>query len=1015
MRIPVVFPTFVLFLAVAVAKPALAQETAIRGRVIDSTTSSPLAGVNVSYGGKAALSLPDGRFILTGVTPGTDTLKVRMLGYAPITRVVTVSSGQTTNVDFTMAAQAVSLSEIVVTGYGQQSAGNITGAVTAVSREEFNTGRIISPAQLIATKVPGVQVVDNNEPGGGLTLRIRGATSVNASSEPLYVVDGMPLGGGAGGGLAPVGKDGLNFINPEDIQSITVLRDASAAAIYGANAANGVVIITTKSRTGESGRFGTHVDYTGSLSSSSVDRLPSMLNAEQFRAAVAQYAPQNVGQLGTANTNWFDQTTGTAFGQEHNFALTSTQEKSFLRLSLGYLNQDGVVNGTTAERVSLTANYQQLLFNDRLNIRANLKGSQTDDQITPGGVLSNSAQFGPTQPVLDENSATGNGYFEWNKDVLQSADNPAAILAYATDHAKTFRSLGNVRAEYQMPFLPALTANANLGYDYTTVDRATFTPSVLHGQQKSGTKGTDYRTNPSELNTVLETYLGYTAPAGILPGNVDLAAGYSYSNSHGEFPWYEGRGLPTDVLEGNGVTSAAIQQNGMDVQEAKLISFFGRLNYNIDDTYLISASLRRDGSSRFGSDNAWGTFPSVSVGWRLSSYDMFDGFMGLSDLKLRASWAKTGNQAFANYQQYSSYRFGNNQAAVQFGDTWIPTIRPSAVDPNIKWESTTAINLGLDFGFSNQRVSGSIDWYTKDTDDLIFTIPVAAGTNLSNFVTTNIGSMKNTGIELALSAIIGEGRGDRLGWTATVSASHNSNELTSISGSVQQILVGGIAGGVGSTIQVLRPGQPINSFFTYEHKLKDGKPAYEDVTGLNAEGKFNGTPDGTINEQDLYVDLNGDGRINLDDRRPLNDPAPDWTFGLSNYLSLKRFGLSFTMRAYTGNYVYNNVASNLGTYAEVTRAAPYNLHSSVLETEFVTPQYLSDWYVEDGSFLRMDNITLDYRFDLAGKPWRLFGTLQNAFTITGYSGVDPTAGLNGIDNNIYPRARTFTAGLSLRF
>ncbi|HKP30265.1 MAG TPA: SusC/RagA family TonB-linked outer membrane protein [Gemmatimonadales bacterium] len=989
-------------LAVTFTQTALAQETAIRGRVTDSTTVSPLSGVNVSYGKSATLSLADGRFVLTGVVPGTDTLKIRMLGYAPISRVVTVTSGQTVNLDFTLVAQAVSLSEIVVTGYGQQSAGNITGAVTAVSSEEFNTGRIISPAQLIATKVPGVQVVDNNEPGGGLTLRIRGATSVNASSEPLYVIDGMPVGGGAGGGLAPVGKDGLNFLNPEDIQSITVLRDASAAAIYGANAANGVVIITTKSRTGQAGRLGTYVEYTGNLSSSSVDRLPSMLNAQQFRDAVAEHAPQNLAQLGTANTNWFDQTTGTAFGQEHNFSLTSTQEKSFLRLSLGYLNQDGVVDGTTAERVSLTANYQQLLFKDRLNIRANIKGSQTDDRITPGGVLSNSAQFGPTQPIFDENSTTG--YYEWPNNALQSADNPAAILGFASDHAKTYRSLGNVRAAYSMPFLPALTANVNMGYDYSSVDRSTFTPRVLHSQTKSGTNGTDYRTNPSETNTVLETYLNYAAPASIVPGNLDAAVGYSYSHSNAEFPWYQGTGLSTDVLEGNGVTSATTQQNGMDVQEAKLISFFGRVNYNINDTYLLSFSVRRDGSSRFGADNAWGTFPSVSLGWRLSEYDMFKGFLGLSDLKLRGSWAKTGNQAFANYQQYSSYRFGDNQSSVQFGDQFIPTIRPSAVDPNIKWESTTAYNFGIDFGFSNQRWSGSLDWYTKDTDDLIFTIPVAAGTNLSNFVTTNIGTMKNTGIELALNADILQARGGGLGWTASFTAAHNNNELTSIAGSVDEILVGGIAGGVGSTIQVLKPGYPVNSFFTYEHKLVDGKPVYEDVNG-----------DQVINDKDLYVDQNGDGNINVDDRRPLFDPAPDWTFGLSNYLNYGRFGLNFTLRAYTGNYVYNNVASNLGTYKELTRASPYNLQSSVLETNFAEPQYLSDWYVEDASFFRMDNITLDYRFDMAGKPWRVFGTLQNAFTITGYSGVDPTSGLNGIDNNIYPRARTFTAGLSLRF
>jgi len=989
-------------LAVSQTQSLASQETAIRGRVTDSTTHAALAGVQVSFGRRSALTLADGRFVLSGLTPGSDTLKVRSLGYTPMTRVLSVAAGQTITADFVMVAQAVSLSEIIVTGYGQQTAGNITGAVTSVSSEEFNTGRIISPAQLIASKVPGVQVVDNNEPGGGLTLRIRGATSVNASSDPLYVIDGMPVGDGAGGGLSTTGRDALNFLNPEDIQSITVLRDASAAAIYGANAANGVVIITTKSRTGVQGQFGTHVEYTANFSSSSVDRLPTMLNAEQFRAAVQQYAPQNVSQLGNANTNWFDLTTGSAMGQEHNFSLTNTQEKSFVRLSLGYLNQDGVVDGTKAERVTLSANYQQLLFKDRLNLRANLKGAQSTDWFTPGGVLSNAAQMGPTQPVYDESST--NGYYEWPGNKLQSADNPVAILGLATDQGTTYRSLGNVRAEYQMPFLEALTANVNLGYDVTKVDRATFTPRTLHSQTKSGTYGTDYRTEPSENNTVLETYLNYAAPARILPGTIDAAAGYSYSKSYAEYPWYQATGLTTDVLEGNGVTSATTEQNGMDVQESKLISFFGRINYNISDKYLLSLSLRRDGSSRFGQDNAWGTFPSVSVGWRLSEESLFRGIDWLSDLKLRGSWAKTGNQAFANYQQYSSYRFGDNQSTVQFGNQFIPTIRPSAVDPNIKWEETSAWNVGLDFGFSNQRLTGSLDWYTKNTDDLIFTIPVAAGTNLSNFVTTNIGSMKNTGVELALSWLVAEGKGGGLGWTATLAATHNTNELTSIAGSVQEILVGGIAGGVGSTIQVLQPGVPINSFFTLEHKMKDGKPVYEDVNG-----------DHTINDQDLYVDRNGDGIINVDDRRPLHDPAPKWTFGMSNYMTYGRFGLNFTLRAYQGNYVYNNVASNLGTYIELTRGAPYNLHSSVLETNFATPQYQSDWYVEDASFLRMDNITLDYRFNVGSQPWRAFGTLQNAFTITGYSGVDPTAGLNGIDNNIYPRARTFTAGLSLRF
>jgi hypothetical protein len=441
------------------------------------------------------------------------------------------------------------------------------------------------------------------------------------------------------------------------------------------------------------------------------------------------------------------------------------------------------------------------------------------------------------------------------------------------------------------------------------------------------------------------------------------------------------------------------------------------VNYNIDDRYLLSASVRRDGSSRFGPDNQWGIFPSVSVGWRLSQEDFMRGST-FSDLKLRASIARTGNQAFGNYLQYATYLLGDGQTQVPFGGQFVPTLRPSAVDPNIRWEKTHAYNVGLDFGLMNQRLTGSLDAYVKTTHDLIFTVPVAAGTNLSNFVTTNIGRMKNQGFEMSLSARMIEPRPRGLSWTADFTASYNKNELTRINpfaGGAQRVLVGGVAGGVGTLIQTLEPGVPVNSFYVYEHIMENGKPIYKDRQGLT-DGVFNNTPDGTINEHDLYVDQNGDNKINQSDRRPFHDPAPKWMLGHTSYLGYGKFDLSFTLRSYLGNYVYNNVASNLGTYRElVAGASPYNLHTSVLETQFDQPQYLSDYYVESASFLRMDNLTLAYTFGYRGQPVRLFGTVQNAFTITGYSGVDPTAGLLGIDNNIYPRSRTFTGGLSLRF
>jgi iron complex outermembrane receptor protein len=985
-----------VLLALLWITPLRAQQPTgtVRGGVIDDASKQPLAGVMITVGNRSALSQADGRYVVTFVPAGTYTLRARMLGYSAASQSVTVVGGQEAVVDLTITQQAIGLSEIVVTGYGEQRAGDITGAVKEITPEDFNPGIIVNPVALIENKVAGVQVVpSSNEPGAGTSIRIRGATSVNASSEPLYVIDGVPVGGGAGGGLS-AGRDPLNFLNPDDIESITVLKDASSAAIYGANAANGVVIIQTKS-----GRRGTQITYTGSMSSSSVTRLPAMLSASQFRAAVTQYAPQNVAQLGNANTNWFGLVDRTAFGQEHNLAISSAGQTSNYRLSFGYLNQDGIIQGTTTQRLSLGFNYEQRLFNDRLDVRTNLKGSRAYDRFTPGGVVGNAAQMGPTQPVKDSTSVTG--FFNWAGGI-QSADNPMEILALASDHGTTYRSVGNVQAEYRLPFLETLKANLNVGYDITKADRETFNSGLLHAQVKAGNNGTDYRADQTQLNTVLEAYLNYAAPLGFVPGSIDVTGGYSYGQSHAEYPSLNLTGLSTNLLTTNGFPTATTVSNLLNIQDSKLISFFGRLNYNLNDRYLAAFSIRRDGSSRFGPSNAWGVFPSVSLAWRISGEPFLSGIRSLSDLKLRASWGRTGNQAFANYQQYAAYTVGNAAAAYQFGNQFITTVRPEAFDPNIKWEETNSYNVGLDFGFLNQSVTGAIDWYTKKTSDLIFTVPIAAGTNFANRITTNIGSMRNRGIELSLNARVLRGGRNALGWTADFTAAHNTNELVSINpfgGAVQQILTGGIAGGVGSQIQVLEPGQPVNSFFVCRQAFQAGKPVENTYLSLvqNAAG------DSTVQG------------CQATNSRAYHDPAPKWQLSHSSYLTYGNFDLSFTLRAWLGNYVYNNVASNVGTYQELGRGSPYNLSASVLKTGFKSPQYFSDYYVEDGSFLRMENITVGYTFQYHNQPMRVFATVQNAFTITGYSGVDPTAGLNGIDNNIYPRSRTVTGGLSVRF
>lgn len=982
---------FALALAVSGVAPVAAQQT-IRGRVVDES-ARPLAGVTILAGTKSTTSGINGRFVFADVQPGTIELRARRLGFAPLSQKVEVAPGQTVDLELKLTTQEVTLAELVTTGYGETQAGNVTGAVTQVTTEEFNGGRVVNATELVQNKVAGVQVAENNEPGGGISIRIRGQTSVNASSEPLYVIDGLPISTGSGTGVS-AGREALNFLNPNDIESITILRDASAASIYGANAANGVVLITTKG-----GRRAPSFEYSATVSGSQVTRVPSVLNATQFAAAVAQYAPTKVSQLGGQNTDWYNLITRSSFGQEHNAAIAGATDKMDYRFSFNFLNQDGIVIGSNVQRLGAGINLNQRLFDDRLSVRFNLRGSRTVDQFTPGGVISNATQFGPTQPVNDATAATG--FYNWPGNALTSADNPLEIAALAIDQGTTTRGVGNVQAKYSVPFIDGLSVNMNTGFDVTKFDRRIFTPSALHSQTKTGNGGNVTFNNGSQVNVVSEFFLNYLSPSKVGPGTVDLTGGYSFSRSSAEYPTISATGLSTDALGIGGIPTAKTIQTPYNVQESKLISFFGRFNYNIDDKYLLSASIRRDGSSRFGPANAYGVFPSVAVAWRLSQEGFLKDLKGLSDLKLRGAIARTGNQAFANYQQFSTYTVGDAQSQYFFNGQFVSTIRPSAVDPNIKWESTRSINVGLDFGLWNQRVTGSIDYYDKQTSDLIFTVPVAAGTNLSNFVTTNIGTMSNKGVEVGLSMKVLQGGKDGLNWQADFTAARNDNMLVSINpsaGGTQQILTGGVSGGVGTTIQVLTPGVPVNSFFVLQQRYDaSGKPIY------NAAG-----------DTAMYVDQNKDGKITVDDRVATQSPQPKWIFGHSSYITYGKFDLSFTLRAYTGNYVYNNVASSQGYYNSLTSSSPYNLHTSVLATSFIQPQFLSDYYLESASFLRMDQATIGYSFDLGRKPARFFVTAQNVFTITGYTGVDPTAGVNGIDNNIYPRSRTFTGGLSFR-
>jgi iron complex outermembrane receptor protein len=710
---------------------------------------------------------------------------------------------------------------------------------------------------------------------------------------------------------------------------------------------------------------------------------------------VEEQAPSLLQYLGEANTEWNREIEQSAFGQDHSLVLSGGTDKTSLRASLGYLSQEGAIQASKNERLSLNVALNQLLFDDRVTLSANVIGSRTEDQFTPGGVLGNANNFAPTQPVYDSTSPYG-GFFEW--EPTRAAVNPVAQINRQSDEGTTYRSMGNMTARVEAPFLEGLSATARVGYLATNSSRRFFAPSTDKNQINRGTYGTVSRNTPTEYGTLFDGFLTYDKAWAVHTFN--LTGGHAYHQVRTDYPSFYAQELSSDLLGADGVPAANFQQTALTVDESKLASYFARANYTFKDRYLITGTIRTDGSSRFGPENQWAAFPSAAVAWRISE----EGFLGdaFSDLKLRLSWGKNGNQAFPNYRQYRTYVYGDPQAQVQFGDEFVPTIRPGATDPNIKWEETSSWNLGVDFGLWNNRLAGAVEYYDKKTEDLIFDVIVAAGTNLSNSVITNVGSMKNKGFELTLNALFVEGRGGGFSWDANFNFAYNQNELLEINpfaGGGEQLPWGPfISGGVGTQVQVLQPGNPINSFFVFQHKRNaDGTP----VVGTDLE---------------MYEDLDTNGVINQDDRRVLQSPNPDWIIGHTSQLRFKSFDFSFTLLAQLGNYAYNNVASSLGFYEGLTDSErPGNLHSSVLENQFATAQYQSDVYVEDASFLRVQNIELGYTFRGLLSGMRLFGVVQNAFTITGYSGLDPVATVSGIDNNIYPRSRTFTGGLTVSF
>ncbi len=991
------FPALLLVAVLGSASSAQAQRQ-VSGTVTDASTGETLVGAAVVVPGTTtgASTNIEGAYTVT-VPAGADSLRFSYIGYDAQTVAI---AGRTT-IDVALAPGAQMLGDLVVIGYGAVEERDVTGAVDRVTSEDFNQAAVVSPEQVIAGKVAGVQVsTTDGAPGAGSTIRIRGATSVNASSDPLFVVDGVPIDNeGVQGSRNP-----LNFLNPNDIASVVVLKDASSTAIYGSRGANGVILIETKS--GVEGQA--QVTYTvEALASSTVGRI-EVLGADRFRQAVQERAARMLPMLGQTETDWQDATQRTGYGQRHDLSVSRGFEDSDVRVSFSYLDQDGVLQASNTQRISGAVTYNQRLFGDALAVRTSLRGAQTEDQFEPG-IVGGAASFDPTQPIRLVGSPYG-GFYEW--EAQQAVNNPVAEYVLTENVGTSYRALGSADVAYQLPFLDGLSLRSVVGFDLTTGDRQFFAPTFLKGQAENANPGRVERRNFTRRNLLADVFANYQRALPSVESELDVTAGYSYQDFRESYPETFGIGLTTNIFGRNSFDAvgdpANITASVFEIPN-RIISFFGRANYQFKDRYLFTATVRRDGSSRFGPGNRYGTFPSAAVAWRVDEEPFFPRSRVLSTLKLRASVGVTGNQDFDDFLYAPFYRLGGSQAQVQFGDRFVNTLRPGAADENLKWEATTSTNLGADFGLLNGRLTGELNYYYSTTNDLLFGIFPPAGANLSDRVVTNIGSVRNTGVELGLEAFVID-TGD-FSYTAQLNASTNRNEVLTIDtgGGDETITIstGGISGGVGNTVQVIREGEPINSFFLYEH-LRDGSgdPIYADTNG-----------DGLIDRQDLYRDVNGDGIINDNDRVVMGSPEPDWILGHTSQFRFRDVDFGFTLRAQLGGEVYNNVASNLGYYNRLIEFVPSNLHESVLATGFDDPQYFSDYYLEGGSFVRVDNVSLGYTLrslPAVGRV-RLYGSVNNVLVLTGYSGTDPEIGVSGIDNNLYPRSRTFRAGVEVQF
>ena len=975
-----------------------AQGQTVNGTVKEAD-GSPLPGATVQIKGTTRGTQTDvgGAYTIPNV-PASSTLVFSFIGKT----VQEIAVGNRTTVDATLIDDSKSLQEVVVVGYGSQRRQDVTGAIASISSADFQKGNIVNPEQLVAGKLAGVSITPpSGQPGGGSQIRIRGGSSLNASNDPLYVIDGVPLDNTGISGAA----NALSFINPQDIETFTVLKDASAAAIYGARAANGVILITTKKgRQGE--QFRLNFSALSSLSVNS--KLIPVISADEYRNLIntnttLAATPAQQALVGTANTNWQKEIYRPAVSGDFNLSGTGSYKNTPYRVSLGYLTQNGVLKTSHFDRFSGAIGLTPKFFNNSLSVDINLKGSIIQNRFANQGAIGAAVAFDPTQPVYSGRSSYG-GYYEWttrNDSInTQATRNPVGLLMQRNDDNTVRRSFGNAVLNYRLPFLPDLRANLNLGYDISSTSGRVSVPATAGEAGYGG--GTNNQYSQKRNNKTLEFYLNYVRDLKRASSRLDVTAGYSYQDFIRDEPSYASlRATPIVVDQATGRQSDTVSAAGVPFRtQYTLIAFFGRVNYTFKDRYVLTATVREDATSRFAPNVRWGTFPSLAFAWNVKEESFLKTVKAFSVLKFRAGYGITGQQdlptGLSDYPYLPRYTLGDPTAQYQFGSTYYRTLRAEGYDANIKWEQTEAINVGIDFGFFSGRLSGSIDLYQKNTSNLLSTIPVPAGSNLTNQILTNVGNLTNKGVEFQINATPyqAEGVNVDVGFNIT----YNQNRITNLSKvptpSDPGILVGTISGGTGNTVQIQTVGYSTNTFYLYRQVFNE--------QGQPVEG--------------LYEDRNADGRISIDDRYRSFSANPKVLLGFTTQLTLRNLTAGFVLRGNIGNYVYNNVRSNNGAYRNFTNSLGFlsNGVQNALTTNFVNNQYFSDYYLENGSFLRLDNLNIGYDFGRLARKYafRASLTAQNLFVITKYTGLDPEIA-GGIDNNFYPRPRIISLGINL--